>query len=602
MNAQRDRQWTRRQFLGAAGIAAGGVLLPPPLWLPGARTTGDSGFAAGRALRAAMHVHGSWSEGLGSWEAQFALAAANGFDLLYLTDHDHKAMAMDYMASLSGVPMVSSSTGSFAQKAATASYGALRLLSESSSTTQSASVTLAVQPSPAAASRLRTSIAGLTITQTLTSAALTNGARYEVVVPLSYHPVAGGRAAGQYKLVYRFGVARGRWTEGGGLTGVVGAPTPAAGSVQVLSPETDAAALWPDMLAIDNVAYGLSFVARSPKRTAVADISVRSVTFRRTGNTAAAVIGNQARVVQAYQPRYPGLAAHAATEISENSPHLIPFGIPPWLPDYASLSTSHDTRYRQLVAQVHGMGGTVAWNHPFGSTTGPLLSATERVAKRRKVFSSMRTVDVFGADILEVAFALRGQVDAATHLALWDTFSRTGRFLTGNGTSDDHSGKGWRSLDNGFATGLWAASSNDGDVVRALAAGRAFAAHVGRWPGGEMDVLVDGTVPMGAVSVSSRTSRQLAISAANLPAGSTVQLVAGPVDYSGQVDPGTWIVTTLPASAFAAGPCTVQVDTSSSRFYRAQIIASDGGLVGTANPVWLLRQAPPAGVPPARAA
>ena len=59
---------TRRGFLGAVGA---GVLLPAAVRLPGAAAAPRalSGFGAGRALRAAMHVHGSWSEGTGSWQA-----------------------------------------------------------------------------------------------------------------------------------------------------------------------------------------------------------------------------------------------------------------------------------------------------------------------------------------------------------------------------------------------------------------------------------------------------------------------------------------------------------------------------------------------------
>ena len=82
------------------------------------------------------------------------------------------------------------------------------------------------------------------------------------------------------------------------------APTPAAGSSQVLSPAQDVAAIWPDLVAIDNCFYGLSFVARSPKRTAVADVRVASVTFTRTQNSAASVIANQAAIVSAYRSRY----------------------------------------------------------------------------------------------------------------------------------------------------------------------------------------------------------------------------------------------------------------------------------------------------------
>ena len=52
-----------------------------------------------------MHVHGSWSEGTGSWQAQFQQAAANGYDLLYLTDHDIRMLARGYLSSLSGVAL-----------------------------------------------------------------------------------------------------------------------------------------------------------------------------------------------------------------------------------------------------------------------------------------------------------------------------------------------------------------------------------------------------------------------------------------------------------------------------------------------------------------
>jgi hypothetical protein len=89
--------------------------------------------------------------------------------------------------------------------------------------------------------RLRTSIAGRTIKQTVTSARLTNGARYDLVVALSHRPAINGRPAGQYTLIYRFGEPAGRGTTG--LTGIVSAPTPAAGSVQTLSPAADVAAL-----------------------------------------------------------------------------------------------------------------------------------------------------------------------------------------------------------------------------------------------------------------------------------------------------------------------------------------------------------------------
>lgn len=556
-----------------------------------------SGLMGGTPLRVAMHVHGSWSEGLASWDAQFQQAAANAFDVLYMTDHDHRAMAFGYATSLSGLPWGVFSTGTLAQEAATASGGSVRLLGESSSATAPAALTMQVSEDPAARNKLRTSIAGTTITQRITSAALSNGATYEVVVTLSYRPATAGRPGGQYQLVYRFGVPPGRWTENAGLTGVVGALAPAAGSVQVLNPAKDVAAIWPDLVAIDNSFYGLSLVVRSPRRTAVADVRVASMSFTRTQNSAAAVIANQAAITAAYQARYPAVTAYPQTEISKYLPHINPYGIPQWLPDYAALSSDHDTLYRQLADKVHALGGIISYNHPFGYNGGPLLSPADRDAKRRQLFTSMNAVHLFGADILEVGYALRGQVDAATHLALWDTFSRDGTFLTGNGVTDDHHGQHWKNLTNGFFTGIWAASRSDAALATALRAGRAFAAHLGRYPGAAIDMLVDGTVPMGAVSVSSKTTRQLAMYVANVPAGATVQLIAGPVDYAGKPDPGTTAIRTYPAFAFTGGAVTTSVSTSTDRFYRVQVLSSTSEIIGTGNPVWLLRSTPPQGVP-----
>jgi hypothetical protein len=602
--------WSRRQVLGAAGVAAGAIALPRWLWRQGhaAGAAGAAGsLTGGTPLRVAMHVHGSWSEAAASWDAQFQQAAANAFDVLYMTDHDFRAMALGYATSLSGVPWVTTSTGTFAQKAATASGGSVRLLAESSSATAAASVTMQGNDASWGRNKLRTSIAGTTLTQKITSAVLSNGARYEVVVLLAYHPATGGRPAGQYQLIYRFGAAgTGRWKEGGGLTGVVGMPKPAAGSTQVLSPAKDVAAIWPDLIANDNAFNALSLVARSPKRGAVADVKVASMTFNRTQNSAAAVIANQAALVAAYRSRYPTVTAYPQTEISKYLPDMNTFGMPQWFPDYTTFSTDHDTLYRQLVAKVHSLGGIISYNHPFGYGDGPLLTAAEQDKARRDLFATMNATHAFGVDILEVGYARRGKVEgyatrisvnAATHIALWDTFSRNGTFLTGNGVTDDHNGRNWNSLNNGFFTGIWAASKSDTDLAAALRSGRAFTAHLGRYPGAEIDMLVDGTVRMGGVSVSSKTSRQLGLYAANVPSGATAQLIAGPVDYAGQADPGTAVLQSFPASAFTGGTVTVPVSTATDRFYRLQVVNGTGEIIGTGNPVWLLRQPPPSGIP-----
>jgi hypothetical protein len=596
--------WSRREFLGAGAAAAVGLVTPAALWLPQAgAVAAASPFTGTNALRLAMHVHASWSEGLASWEAQFSQAASNAIDVLYMTDHDFRATATKYITSLPDTSsFVRSTTGQLAQQASTVSAGGFHVLAESSSASVAASVSLALQPKPLAFNRLRTSVAGQTLEHTVTTATLGAGATYEVAVQLSYHPAASGRPAGDFQLVYRFGAgAASRFTENGGLTGVVAAPTPAPGSVQRLSPETDIAALWPSMLPMDNVMYGVSFSAKSPRKGSVANVTVAGVRFLRTQNAPASVSANQASLISTYQPKFPTLTVRASIEVGEPLPHMNPFGIPQYFPDYAHLPTDSNQLFAAIVADVHTRHGLMSLNHPFGFNGGPLLNATDRATKRRQVFASLQGVHDFGVDILEVGYTLRGNVDAPTHIALFDTFARNGTFLTANGTNDDHGGQHWATLKNGFFTGLWAASRSEADIMAGLAAGRAYAAHLGKWPGGETDLLVDGTVRMGGVAVSSKATRSLSIWAANLPTGSSVQLVAGPVDYAGAQDPGTSIVTTLATSAFTGGVATLNVDTSTSRFYRVQVLAKDGSTIGCGNPVWLLRAAPPGGIPPARA-
>src|SRR4051812_36506235 len=106
---------------------------------------------------------------------------------------------------------------------------------------------------------------------------------------------------------------------------------------------------------------------------------------------------------------------------------------------------------------------------------------------------------------------------------------------------------------------------------------------------------IDGVVPMGKASVRTSSSRTVAVAITNLPAGCTVQLLAGPVDFTGQ-DPGTSVVGSWSSTAFPGGKgtVTVAVDTGASCFIRPQV-RLNGTLVATGTPPWLLRPPPPGG-------
>jgi hypothetical protein len=453
---------------------------------------------------------------------------------------------------------------------------------------------------------LRTGIQGQTLTVVVGTSRLDPGARFEVVLTLSVHPAQAGRPGGQYALRYRFqqGAAPQRFTEGKGLVGVVLAPMPAGGTTLTLDPVPDIAAIWPDMLAVDHGTYGLAFVVTSPRKGVVADVALQRVAVNRTLDDAAGVIAAQQQFADTYSARY-GITGYVSEEVSYPSdlvPHWNRFGTAPEFGAKTGVTTSTwQAWYGDYMARAHASGALVSWNHPMGFSGGPLLSAADQVARRRQVFTQLQASDLMGADLLEVGYAVRGHMPMDQHLQLWDTFSRHARWLTGNGVSDDHSGKPWRGLRNGHLTGIWAASSGLADLTAALAAGRAFVFHPGITPGLRLDTLVDDSVPMGKVSVSDAVSRTLAIQLDRLPSDATVELVGGPVDLAGQ-DPGTAVLQRWTAAAFPGGSGTVTaaVDTSSSCFVRVQV-RRNGAPTASGNPTWLLRTAPPEGIPAARA-
>lgn len=587
---------SRRHFFAAVGAGSTAGLV-----LAGSGTAAAAGFSATPAQRLAMHLHGSWSEGAGSWEGQFAEASATQIGVLYMTDHDHRALATSYLTSLEGALWQSATTGTTRTAVLTAgSSGNLRLAVESA-TSSPASGTLRVTDA-CASSVLRTSISGLRLDHAFGSCTLASGARYEIRIDLSYHAAGLSRPAGKYALVYRFGgTSSGRSLEGGGLVGVVRARLPASGTTVVLAPETDVAALWPTMWAADNVLFGLSFTVTSPSTGGKGDVAVSSCAFRRTRSNPAAVSADQAALIGQYGPRYPGVRARASTEIGRSAAHITPFGIPQLFPDYAlDTPTDHDAFYADVVGQIHAAGGVVSLNHPFGSSSGTPVSATEQTQLRRATYASLAAPRLYGVDILEAGYAQRGSVDFATHLALWDTFSRNGVFLTGNGASDDHTGQRWTTLKNGFFTGVWAQNADDSSLVPALRSGRAFFALLGAWPSASLDLVLDDAVRLGSVLVSTASTHRLGIASSALPAGATLEVVRGPADLSGAVDPGTSVAAALTAGDLASGVASVTVSTTVSRFFRVQVRDSAGVLIASSNPVWVLRTSPSGGVPPSR--
>jgi len=57
------------------------------------------------------------------------------------------------------------------------------------------------------------------------------------------------------------------------------------------------------------------------------------------------------------------------------------------------------------------------------------------------------------------------------------------------------------------------------------------------------------------------------------------------------------VIGSYTPAGLAGGSVTKKIDTSGDSFVRTQVLDSSGTLIGLSNPVWLLRKAPPGGIP-----
>jgi len=212
------------------------------------------------------------------------------------------------------------------------------------------------------------------------------------------------------------------------------------------------------------------------------------------------------------------------------------------------------------------------------------------VSLRRKVVSKLLPRQFGGVDIIEAGYRQRAGASLETHLDLVATAWRNGYWVTANGVSDNHTGYSgsWTKETNRFFTGVWQAEPTAQAAYDSLRRGAVFAGEIGSFSGA-LDLTVD-TVGMGMVSVRPElASRDLVVAGSDVPSGSAIEVVRGPVDYSGAVDPGTVVVARL-----SPGGGVVRIDTSKSCFVYATVVASSGRRVAFSNPVFLLREEPPA--------
>jgi len=604
---------SRRSFLtGAVGAATIGFTGVRNLWLP-SRAAAATNAAGETAYRHAMHIHSSFSEGAASLEAQVREAIASGCHVLHTTDHDWRMSAYDapdvfHFATSPETVSHRRYSWKAGSKGTLAAKGGGIVASpvspyDPASTKGSLRVEATSGGSALATHRFaldgggsnnchRTNITGQTLKVDVLADAVGSNGWAEVLVTLSYRPPLGGRKGGKYTISYRIGTAAyGRSVTG--TAGVVTLPVPVGKWTTVsLTPEADAAALWPDVVAGDNALGALALGAGSNRRFATR-VFFGHLRFARARSSGQQPLEAQRELIAAYAERYPALQVWPGVEISgKSSDHANGF-FTPQLTDYRQGFPADG--YRFAADLMHAAGGLASLNHPFGTGTGALQSSTGQDDLRRKVAAKLLARDFGGVDILETGYRQRSGAGLETHLDLAATAWRNGFWLTANGVSDNHFGAlgSWLKEPNRFVTGVWQSEPTSEAAYQSLRRGACFVGELGSFAG-SLDVSVD-DVGMGMVSVRPElTTRLLAVSGSDLPTGSVIEVVRGPVDYSGAVDPATAVVHTLAAADLQAGAAVVPIDTSSSCFVYVVVATSGGRRVAFSNPVFLLHEEPPA--------
>lgn len=625
----------RRTFLRGAGALAGTALLsgqgpaasaafrPHPK--PSARPVDPSGNGA---YSNAMHIHSSFSERTASMQAHLTQATLNSVDVLWWTEHDWRLdgknfWLVDHFTSLHGQPSGNrrkaeswirreagpngaGSGGGIVTRPCSpndpVARGALWV------SAQSTSAKLATCGYEANSDQYRDNLNRQSLSIDVMMEPGWADGYLEIRIGSSYHEAPGGRGAGTYAVSYQLVPSGKRHRTAQGRTGVVVIPVAADGATWTtvtVTPSQDIAALWPGLDHRDFALFSLGLYAGATGTETVTGY-FDYLRFNRTLD-GGELFAQQASMMQAYAPHYPAVTQQQGLEISLGWPHLNWFGPGITVPTYNGPPYGKYMKWikQDAIPMVHKAGGLVSWNHPFGSSWRlTLKSQAEQNRLLQQVASQLLPAGVYGCDIVEVGYPKRAGVDLAHHVALWDILSRNAVFVTGNGVSDDHWGTDWAGLIWNWYTTTWAASKKRGDLLTALSAGRVYCGSLAA-PAVALDMLVDRQVPMGAVSVSSLTSRSLKLTAAGLPAGWSVALMQGDVDYagtSGLASNAKQVGSFGPGDLNSNGKVTVTVDTSASSYLRTEVVDPNGKTQALSNPVWLLDAAPPGGIPAPRQA
>jgi hypothetical protein len=578
----------RRTLLAATGGLAGLGTLGTPI-------AQASAFAASSSdpVSMAMHVHGSFSEGIASMDAHLDQARRLGVDVVWWTDHDFRLDAFGYRTSigfdgphegaggwdLTWVPRTDPGIGSsdyaFVSSPANPdeSGNKLRVQATARDSSDWSSFLMEAQAQNATYS---TSYCDTTLTVDVRSAATNPDVRAVIEVVSSYRPARGGRPAGQYRIQYRVGQSSGYSTEEHGLLGVVSIPSTGADRWQRVTRDLrdDHARLWPDTVADDASLWRLRLGAQV-RNGSSAQVFFDRLRLDRDRNAGVSGMDLLRDVADQYRERYPTIVNYPAAEVSLVL-HLNAFGGDLAMPNYPGSQAHKDSSpaaQRAMVDFLHRHGATVSLNHPLQGAKGPHDLAARLIHTRGQ-----------GADVIEVGLSRK---TTERMVRVFDLAARNAVFMTANGTTDDHRGTDWLK-GRRWLTRVWSRNKTRSGLAAALEAGRAWFYDPRRWDGA-FDLRVEGRARMGSVLFTGKRDLDLSVRATDLPRGSHVYLVVGQCDLAGPRHLKVLNdVRGIPAKRFAGGRWSGRVSRGHGAYVRATVRDAHHNLIAFSNPVWVL--------------
>lgn len=584
------------------------------------------------AWKAALHMHGTLSEGDATIRSHHEAAKLLGIDVIWWTDHDHMIVAESHRATRFGFdalteplnlgePWVASSNADITLTKSASLFRDLVTSSSAEITTQRAAVgTGSLKMTGTRAQSNRSSFMylfnssgtrrkyalpmGVTVRIKVfpeqTSADATGVVTMILSRPVTPQVVSTNRFEIQYFLsntittpvredfIYRVPVpfTPGEWNE---LT---------------LDVTNDAIAGYPFINGLDNSITEVLFGIESRNNaTAICYYDDLRIDLDAPGEP---LFQWQRAELDAYNARNEGVIHHQGVEHSHSPKHMLEYGpdtpMPDWIA-YESLSPgfnngwlvnwqAHQDFIGYRISELgHQRGAAISYAHPFGTGTAMLPTTMTKEALLVQLLGNR----LYNSDCLEVGYRQRER-PMADHLWVWDQLALNTVYLTGLGVSDAHGGTITEFLTSptfSMTQFIYADTHGESDLADALRAGRTYYADPIIFDG-TMDIETDSGALMGAVVVTDRPTINTTVRFRGLEPGDTARII----------DSGNLASTTPIAGADADIPHQVTVNPTTGSFVRAEVFSPIDGRTEKAfsNPVYFRADVPAVGIGWRRAA